>query len=70
MAGADVSAVTSGGLATTLTQDFSGEVNRAVLGVINNALVKSWQLPIVLNCLSIIGALGVEHRKMKTEDQA
>ncbi|KAJ4296096.1 hypothetical protein N0V88_004798 [Collariella sp. IMI 366227] len=67
MAGADASAVTSGGLTSTLTEGLSGEDKRAVLGAVNNALIKSWLLPVVLSCVSIVGALGVEHRKMKTE---
>ena len=68
MAGADVSAVTSGAL-RQLSHKACLERLRGLLGVINNTLVKSWQLSVVLSCLPIISALGVEHRKMKTEDK-
>ena len=60
--GVDGSTVATSGL-SSLTNDLSGDVREAVLRVINNALTDSWHLPIVLTCISIVGALGVEHRK-------
>lgn len=64
IAGFDASTVSSGGI-TTITQGLSEDVKRMVLRVVNDALAKSWQLPVVLSCVSIIGALAVEHRKME-----
>lgn len=60
--GVDGRTVATSGL-TSLTNGLSGDVREAVLRVINNALTDSWRLPIVLTCISIVGALGVEHRK-------
>jgi len=64
IAGFDASTVSNGGI-TTITQGLSEDVKRMVLRVVNDALTKSWQLPVVLSCVSIIGALAVEHRKME-----
>ena len=60
--GVDGRTVATSGL-TGLTKGLSGDVREAVLRVINNALTDSWHLPIVLTCISVVGALGVEHRK-------
>lgn len=47
------------------TKGLSGETKEAVLDVINNALTDSWRLHIVLTCISIVGALGVQQWKAK-----
>lgn len=60
--GVDGSTVATSGL-TSLTKGLSGDVREAVLHAINNALIDAWRLPIVLTCISVVGALGVEHRK-------
>ena len=60
--GVDGRTVATSGL-TGLTKGLSGDVREAVLRVINNALTDSWHLPIVLTCISVVGALAVEHRK-------
>jgi hypothetical protein len=60
--GVDGPTISTTGL-SDLTRGLSGEAKEAVLGVINNALTDSWRLPIVLTCISIVGALGVEHYK-------
>lgn len=60
--GLDGATVASTGL-TGLTNGLSGELKEAVLTVINNALVYSWRLPVVMTCVSLVGVLGVEHRK-------
>ncbi|KAL8738819.1 MAG: hypothetical protein Q9181_000423 [Wetmoreana brouardii] len=69
-----VSDVDAGTVSTTgvasITQGLSGNVKWAVLRVINDTLVQSWRLPIVLSCISIGGALAVEHRKSKPNDGA
>ncbi|KAL9606317.1 MAG: hypothetical protein Q9179_000490 [Wetmoreana sp. 5 TL-2023] len=69
-----LSSINAGTVSTTgvtgITQGLSGDVKRAVLRVINDALVQSWRLPIVLSCISIVGALAVEHRKSKPKDGA
>ncbi|KAF2272622.1 MFS general substrate transporter [Westerdykella ornata] len=58
--GVNGNTVASSGI-TNLTNGLSEEVKREVLRVINNALTDSWRLPVVLTCISIVGALGVEH---------
>lgn len=63
MAGIDASTVASGGI-TTLTEGLSGKTKKEMLVVINHALTQSWQLAVVLSCISIVGALTVEHRKL------
>jgi hypothetical protein len=60
--GVNGSTVATSGL-TSLTHGLSGEVRDTVLRAINNALTNSWRLSIVLTCISVVGALGVEHRK-------
>lgn len=60
--GLDGALVASTGL-TGLTKGLSGNLKEAVLTVINNALVDSWRVPIVMTCVSLVGVLGVEHRK-------
>lgn len=64
MTGFDAGTVASGGI-TNLTKDLTGAMKRRVLIVINNALTQSWQLAVVLSCIAIIGALAVEHSKLK-----
>ena len=64
VAGFDASTVSNGGI-TTIAQGLSEDVKRMVLRVVNDALAQSWRVPVVLSCVSIIGALLVEHRKMK-----
>ncbi|GLA59590.1 hypothetical protein AtubIFM54640_010899 [Aspergillus tubingensis] len=56
--GRDVSGLLSGGI-STLTEGLSGEVKRAVLVVLNEALTRSWQLAVVLECVAVIGVLAV-----------
>ncbi|KAI0857695.1 MFS general substrate transporter [Xylaria cubensis] len=64
ISGVDASSVASTGL-TDLTKGLTGDAKNAVLRAINNALTNSWLLPIVLTSISVIGALGVEHRSPK-----
>lgn len=58
----DGSTVATSGL-TSLTKGLSGIAKESTLQVINDALTKSWRLPIVLTCISLVGVLGIEHRK-------
>ncbi|KAK9860171.1 Sucrose/H+ symporter [Penicillium brevicompactum] len=67
--GFDPSTVSSGGV-TTITKGLSGDTKVKVLGVISDSLTQSWLLAVVLSCVSVIGALGVEHRKKKTATSA
>ena len=69
ISGVDAVTVLTTGV-TSVTQGLSENVKRAVLRVINDALVQSWRPPIVLSCISIVGALVVEHRKSKPKDGA
>lgn len=63
MTGFDAGTVASQGI-TNLTKDLSGDIKRRVLVVINDALTQSWHL-VVLSCITLLGALAVEHGKMK-----
>ncbi|KAJ5684967.1 hypothetical protein N7536_007586 [Penicillium majusculum] len=63
MTGFDAGTVASQGI-TNLTKDLSGDIKRRVLVVINDALTQSWHL-VVLSCIALLGALAVEHGKMK-----
>ncbi|EHA17986.1 hypothetical protein ASPNIDRAFT_198697, partial [Aspergillus niger ATCC 1015] len=54
--GLDVSRLLSGGI-STLTEGLSGQGKRAVLVVLNEALTRSWQLAVVLECVAVIGVL-------------
>ncbi|PWY81407.1 MFS general substrate transporter [Aspergillus eucalypticola CBS 122712] len=56
--GLDVSGLLSGGI-STLTEGLSGEGKRGVLVVLNEALTRSWQLAVVLECVAVIGVLAV-----------
>lgn len=67
--GFDPSTVSSGGV-TTITKGLSGDTKVKVLGVISDSLTQSWLLAIVLSCVSVIGALGVEHRKKRIATSA
>ncbi|KAL7661486.1 hypothetical protein ACMYSQ_000887 [Aspergillus niger] len=58
--GLDVSRLLSGGI-STLTEGLSGQGKRAVLVVLNEALTRSWQLAVVLECVAVIGVLAVVH---------
>jgi predicted outer membrane lipoprotein len=49
----------------TITEGLSGELKTAVLNTLNDSLVHAWRLPVVLCCLGIIGALAIEHRKVR-----
>lgn len=64
MTGFDAGTVASQGI-TNLTKSLSGDIKRRVLIVINNALTQSWHLAVVLSCIALLGALAVEHGKMK-----
>ncbi|TRX88333.1 hypothetical protein FHL15_010771 [Xylaria flabelliformis] len=67
ISGVNAGSVASTGL-TDLTKGLTGDAKNAVLLAINNALTNSWLLPIVLTSISVIGALGVEHRSPKQID--
>lgn len=69
ISGIDAGTVSTTGV-TRITQDLSNNVKSAVLRAINDALVQSWRPSIVLSCISLVGALAVEHRKSKPKDGA
>ncbi|KAL5360729.1 hypothetical protein BJX96DRAFT_175573 [Aspergillus floccosus] len=58
--------VVNGG-ATSVRSIVSEAVLPQVLVAYNDALIKVFQLALIMGCLSIIGALGVEWRSMKTK---
>ena len=62
--GVDANVVSNGGV-RTLTKGLTGDEKAMVLRVFNDALTQSWQLPVVLSCISVLGALAIEHGKVK-----
>lgn len=62
--GVDASSILTEGI-RSLTRDLVGVDRITVLQVINDALVDSWQLPLALCCISIIGSLTVERRRIR-----
>lgn len=59
--------VVNGG-ATSVRSIVSESVLPDVLVAYNDALVKVFQLVLIMGCLSIIGALGIEWKNMKTQN--
>ncbi|KAH8680685.1 major facilitator superfamily domain-containing protein [Xylariales sp. PMI_506] len=59
-------AVLAGGVGM-LTDGLSAAAKTSVLGVVSESVVHSWQVCLGLCCISIIGALAVEHRKLVTK---
>ncbi|KAL4893727.1 MFS general substrate transporter [Aspergillus ambiguus] len=55
LASVDASSVLSGSI-LTLTEGLDDSSKRAVLIVLNHALTRSWQLAVILSCISIIGS--------------
>jgi hypothetical protein len=53
--------------ATSVRSIVSESVLPDVLVAYNDALVKVFQLALIMGCLSIIGALGIEWKNMKTQ---
>lgn len=66
--GVDASSVLTEGI-RSLTANLVGEDRITVLKIINDALVDSWQLPLALCCISIIGSLAVERRAIKGKEK-
>ncbi|KAJ9287754.1 hypothetical protein DTO021C3_4559 [Paecilomyces variotii] len=50
---------------TSVSQGLSDDAKTAVLHVLNTSIVNAWRLPVALSCMSIIGALVLEHQKVK-----
>jgi hypothetical protein len=65
----DASAALAAGV-KTITEGLSGDAKTAALHVVNESLIHSWRLSMALCCVGIIGALAVEHRKVKGKDPA
>ncbi len=53
------------GGATSVRSIVSESVLPEVLVAYNDALVKVFQLALIMGCLSIVGALGIEWKSMK-----
>ncbi|EZG08636.1 hypothetical protein H106_02186 [Trichophyton rubrum CBS 735.88] len=51
----------------SLTTGLPPDTKMAVLGTINNALVDSWRLSMVLTCISVVGAMPVQHHGSKSK---
>lgn len=66
--GVDASSVLTEGV-TSLTRGLEGDDKIAVLEALNSAIVDSWKLPLALCCISIIGALTVERRKIRGKEK-
>lgn len=66
--GVDASSVLTEGV-TSLTRGLEGDDRIAVLEAFNDAVVNSWNLPLALCCISIIGAVTVERRKIRGKEK-
>ncbi|KAJ5972292.1 uncharacterized protein N7479_002210 [Penicillium vulpinum] len=66
--GVDTSKIMSGGV-TTLTKGLQGADKITILEAFNKAMVDMWLLPLALCCISIIGALLVERRKIRGQEK-
>lgn len=58
----------SGGV-TTLTKGLHGADKTTILNAFNKAMVDMWLLPLALCCISIIGALTIERRKIRGHEK-
>ncbi|KAJ6149873.1 hypothetical protein N7471_001072 [Penicillium samsonianum] len=68
VSGIDTSKIMSGGV-TTLTKGLHGADKTTILNAFNKAMVDMWLLPLALCCISIIGALTVERRKIRGHEK-
>ncbi|KAK7734197.1 hypothetical protein SLS63_004482 [Diaporthe eres] len=66
--GVDASSVLTEGV-TSLTKGLDGHDKIAVLEALNDAIVDSWKLPLALCCISIIGAVTIERRKIRGKEK-
>ena len=54
---------------TTLTNGLQGANKTAVLDDFNRSMVDMWLLPLALCCISIIGAVTVERRRIRGQEK-
>lgn len=53
---------------TDISDGLTGPLRARVLDVVNNSLTHAWLVPLVLTSVSIVGALAVEHRKIRGKE--
>lgn len=53
---------------TDISHGLAGPLRARVLDVVNDSLTHAWMVPVVLTCVSLFGALAVEHRKIKGKE--
>lgn len=53
---------------TDIADGLTGALRARVLDVVNSSLTEAWLVPVVLTCLSLLGALAIEHRKIKGKE--
>ncbi|KAJ5165420.1 uncharacterized protein N7500_007250 [Penicillium coprophilum] len=66
--GIDTSKIMRGGV-TTLTKGLHGPDKITIFNAFDKAMVDMWLLPLALCCISIIGALLVERRKIRGHEK-
>lgn len=57
----------SGGI-TDISNGLTGSLKARVLAVVNDSLTHAWLVPVVLTSVSLLGALAVEHRKIRGKE--
>lgn len=58
----------SGGV-TDISDGLTGQLRARVLDVVNKSLTHAWLVPVVLTSVSLLGALAVEHRKIRGKEK-
>ncbi|KAI1879726.1 hypothetical protein JX265_002680 [Neoarthrinium moseri] len=65
--GVGVAQALAGGL-REISNGLTGQLRARVLNVVNGSLTHAWLVPVVLTFLGLLGALAVEHRKIRGKD--
>ncbi|KAI1878310.1 uncharacterized protein JN550_000492 [Neoarthrinium moseri] len=65
--GVGVAQALAGGL-REISNGLTGQLRARVLNVVNGSLTHAWLVPVVLTSLGLLGALAVEHRKIRGKD--
>lgn len=53
---------------TDISDGLTGPLRARVLDVVNDSLTHAWLVPVALTSVSLLGALAVEHRKIRGKE--
>lgn len=67
LTGEQASEALAGGV-TDISDGLTGPLKARALDVVNNSLTHAWLVPVVLTSVSLIGALAIEHRKIRGKE--